>query len=195
LFCSRRIFSMQDNTLPPVAAPAEHELQADPELALSGGRISAGQIVVTGFAIVAILSVFIYGVNHQRTAADEAAIGKSTTTAAAEPAAPPASRQSAQGAKAQRGEAQAPGQAPASPSAATKAPPPSSTPSKPKAAQVQSGANGPQKTAQPSSNQQGSANPAAGTVSGRGDSSTDNMGAAPAKSRNGTPPANASQPK
>jgi hypothetical protein len=177
---------MQDNNPAPVAEPAERELQADPELALSGGRVSAGQIVATGIALIVILSIFIYGVNHQRTPAQEAAVGKSTTTAAAEPATPPANRQ---GAQAQRGEAQAPGHAPASPSAATKAPPPSSKPSQPKAAQVHSGANGPQKTAQPSGNQQGPANPAAGTVSGRGDSSTDNTGAAPAKSRNGTPPA------
>jgi hypothetical protein len=186
---------MQD-TIPPPRDPVveDRNLQVDPELSMSGGRATPGQIVTTGLAIVAILGVFIYGLNHQRNETAETAANSATTTAAAQPAAPPAHRQSGQNAQAQRGEAQAPGQAPASPSAASNAPPPSSNPSKPTPAQAQSGNAPSPKASQASGNQQGASQPSAGTVSGRGDSATDNTGASPAKSRNGTPPAQPTAP-
>jgi hypothetical protein len=65
----------------------DRELQPDPELDLSGGRASGGQIAATAFAAALVVGLVIYGLNHQRD--ETAATGSEPAQATAQAPAPP----------------------------------------------------------------------------------------------------------
>jgi hypothetical protein len=72
----------------PEAVDADARLQADPELDLSEGRATTGQIVLTGVAAAAIVVTVLYGLTHQRNETHRVAAPASQATTAAPPANP-----------------------------------------------------------------------------------------------------------
>src|SRR5690348_14214348 len=77
-------------------------LQPDPELQMSGGRASLGQIVVTMIGAFAIVVLVLYGLTHQRDESERTTAAAPASETAG--AAPPANRQDAAKQQAHQGQ-------------------------------------------------------------------------------------------
>jgi len=91
----------------PNAVEEESRLQADPELDQSEGRATPAQKAFTAIAAIAVITLVLYGLTHQRDETQETASAPATQTTGA---APPASAQESnrqQASQAQGGDQQA----------------------------------------------------------------------------------------